>query len=554
MEYKYRYLHICPPSTRMLKGYVTLLHKYFSIEDHHFLCRTQSNGGDGFTVITKNVTNFNDMGKGKIRKFFALRRMLRNSQTIVIHGFMFPLPWLIFLYFHRHFLKKALWAIWGVDIYNFHRENGNPLINRIINHMEDEVRKAVKTPVVLFPTDFAVYKKVFGEDGKPVMCAPLGTPDIVFNEWDNIIKERQIVYDKYFGGDRNSPNREKSIQVGHNAFPFNKHGEILTSIEKFKDKNIKITLPLSYGNDYGDTNSNYVKNIKGLIRNLSMTEKCRILEKLMPKSTYFKFLGAVDVAILNANRQNALGNILPLLYMGKKVYLSKDNPLYHFFTGEGFEIHETEELQSVSFEEFIKPTEKPFPDPWFKIFYSFEYCALKWKVAFEYTDGKYSVAEALSRMADIEQEQRVKLEEERSVFYGKFNEEQNMRKALDKDKEMQNILAAEYEAVAAWLEKREKEEEAAHKEQEKRKAAWRARVEEYHANMKRLEEEKDRLEKERIKLEEEKDRQEKERIKLQERKQPRIRCELFEKEDDWGVNSGRKEKYLLVIERGTPEK
>ncbi|MDY2984829.1 MAG: TDP-N-acetylfucosamine:lipid II N-acetylfucosaminyltransferase [Synergistes jonesii] len=461
MEYKYKYLHICPPSTRMLKNYAVMLQKYFNIDDHHFLCRVQSNGGDGFTVLLKNVTNFNDLGKGKIRKFFALRREFSQAQTIIIHGFMFPLPWLIFLFFHKQFLKKAVWIIWGVDIYNYHREKGNVFVNKIINHMEDEVRKAVKTPVIVFPTDYPVYRKIFGEDGKPVMCAPLGTPDSVFDEWDELIAKRQAIYDKFFRGDRNSPKREKSIQVGHNAFPFNKHGEILTQLERFKKEKIKITLPLSYGNDYGDTSTVYVKNIEGLIRNLSMTNICRILTKLMPKSQYFEFLSAVDVAILNADRQNALGNILPLLYMGKKIYLSEHNPLYKFFRDEGFEIHNTDELQSSSYGDFIEPTRTPYPDPWVRTFYSILYCAKKWEVVFGYNEGRYTKEKALSLMKEIENEQKAVVKEK--------------REALNNDAlthYQQRLLGEEYAAVAEWLERRYNEDQKIMEEKRKRKEEW----------------------------------------------------------------------------------
>ena len=425
------------------------------------MCRVQSNGGDGFTTITNNVTNFNDLGKGKIRKFFALRRELQQAQTIVIHGFMFPLPWLLFLYFHRHFLRKAVWIIWGVDLYNYHREHGNWLKNKIINYMEDEVRKAVKTPVTIFPTDEPAYRHIFGEDGKLVICAPLGTPDSVFDEWDVLLRHRQEIYDKYFNGNSNDPRREKSIQVGHNAFKFNKHGEILTLLERFKREKIKITLPMSYGNDYGDTSNTYVKNIQGLIRNFSMEEKCRILTKLMPKSKYFEFLAAVDVAILNADRQNALGNILPLLYMGKKIYLSQDNPLYHFFINEGFEIHNTNELAHITFEEFIEPIHKPFPDPWIRTFYSFKYCSRKWKVVFGYTEGAYTKEDALKKLKDIENDLNSELQEKRILMNIELQKKNAMReeRAVDdeakkKEQEIYDINVQEYAAIASWLEKR----------------------------------------------------------------------------------------------------
>ena len=43
----------------------------------------------------------------------------------------------------------------------------------------------------------------------------------------------------------------------------------------------------------------------------------------MPYSSYISFLGSIDIGIFNNNRQQGMGNITNLLYLGKKVYLSK---------------------------------------------------------------------------------------------------------------------------------------------------------------------------------------------------------------------------------------
>ena len=50
----------------------------------------------------------------------------------------------------------------------------------------------------------------------------------------------------------------------------------------------------------------------------------------MPLEDYNKILEGVKIAILNNRRQQAIGNIIALLYMGAKVFLSKKNTYYHF--------------------------------------------------------------------------------------------------------------------------------------------------------------------------------------------------------------------------------
>ena len=114
MCYKYKFLHICPPSTRMVKSFFLMLKDNFNLTEHYFLSRVQSSGCDGFTAISPNIINYNDLGIGKVRKFFALRDILSKSKNIIIHGFTFNIPWLIFLYFHK---RRTVFPIGDCFVY-----------------------------------------------------------------------------------------------------------------------------------------------------------------------------------------------------------------------------------------------------------------------------------------------------------------------------------------------------------------------------------------------------------------------------------------------------
>lgn len=72
--------------------------------------------------------------------------------------------------------------------------------------------------------------------------------------------------------------RKVSIQVGHNAFPFNRHAADLSMLEPYKSQNILITMPMSYGNDYGNQNASYNNDLTNLAYGLFSKEKIRILD------------------------------------------------------------------------------------------------------------------------------------------------------------------------------------------------------------------------------------------------------------------------------------
>lgn len=582
MEYKYRYLHICPPSTRMMKGFIMMLNNHFTPSEHWILCRTTSTGEDGFTALFTNIINWKDLGKGKIRKLLGAQRAMTEAKNIVVHGFTFSLKWLTLMYFNRKQLEqKGIWVIWGVDLYNYHRTSGSRLINKIINHMEDKIRESCRTSVVVFPTDVAVFRRLFN-DKKVLFSAPIGFSETSFSQWDEILAKRTEVTTKYPNA-YTRPDRKVSIQVGHNAFPFNRHAEALAMLEPHKSKNILITMPMSYGNDYGNKNTNYGDDLMHLAYGLFPSEKIRRLTALMPLRRYYEFLGAVDVSILCAPRQNALGNIIPLLYMGKKLYLSDENPLFEFFKSKGFEIHNIKELYGAKYEDIIAPITRSYPNPWIKNCYSADGNAKRWEVVFGFSDGRYTKEEASTMMAEYDRQEELEIAEYLRAEEVK-QEQENIEK---KEKENAETIAQELLQIYGWLEKRHTEDEQKREEAKNRKDSWERRRLELVVKMEeerlakieeerlvRLEEEK--AEEERLaQLEEEKADEEKltqlEEERAEEEKQAQFkvreqmlrlkpRAELLEREtrievEDHSLGISRnidvtvKDRYVLVLEK-----
>lgn len=115
-----------------------------------------------------------------------------------------------------------------------------------------------------------------------------------------------------------------NIQLGNSADPSNNHIEVLKKLEKYKNEDIKIFVPLSYGDqDHAKEVIRYGKNI--------FKDKFIPLTEFIPFEKYLEFLGEIDIAIFAHKRQQAMGNTITLLGLGKKVYMRSDISPWQLF-------------------------------------------------------------------------------------------------------------------------------------------------------------------------------------------------------------------------------
>jgi hypothetical protein len=123
------------------------------------------------------------------------------------------------------------------------------------------------------------------------------------------------------------------------------HIEVLNQLTKYQNENIRIYLPLSYGDkNYGDQVEKYAKNLFG--------DKVVCLRNMMTKSDYMDFLSMIDIAIFNTSRQIGLGNITPLLYMGKKIFMPAGSIMYEYYKSVGVEVFDSNQLNNMEFSQF----------------------------------------------------------------------------------------------------------------------------------------------------------------------------------------------------------
>lgn len=214
----------------------------------------------------------------------------------------------------RHFLKNdhlaIVRAINKIKPFLLRRKDKRKLINKITYF----------SPVL--NEEYRMVKKALGHEFKPQ-----------FLDWNYGTLEDDLVR-RY----ENISLKSNNILVGNSASYENNHldaFEILTTLN-LQDR--KIITPLNYCDP--EYRTYIVREGKNLFFNNFMP-----LIDFMPIDEYLNIISSCSIVIMNHIRQQALGNIITMLYLGASVFLKKENPIYIFLKKEGAIIFNLDELK-----------------------------------------------------------------------------------------------------------------------------------------------------------------------------------------------------------------
>lgn len=216
------------------------------------------------------------------------------------------MPWL---------LKKCYWVIWGGDLYSYLDKK-----NHSWNTKEYFRRKVIRNIghlITYVEGDVDLARNWYNAKGKHHSC--LMYPSNLYKKYD--IKAKN--------------NSSLNIQVGNSADPSNNHIEVFDLLKNTKIKDMTIYTPLSYG-------KNWYSNKIECAGYKEFGEKFQPLKKFMPLNEYIDLLSTIDIAIFNHKRQQAMGNIITLLGLGKTVYMRNDITSWKTLTDLGITLYPTE--------------------------------------------------------------------------------------------------------------------------------------------------------------------------------------------------------------------
>jgi len=173
--------------------------------------------------------------------------------------------------------------------------------------------------VALVPGDYELAKEWYGARGR--MFSAFYPNPIDFSMLDAAASTKE-----------NHSSGMARILLGNSASETNNHFDAIDLLAKRQEQDFEVFCPLSYGDmEYGNRVIEYGKEKLG--------EKFRPITDFMKPEEYAGVLAGVDAAIMFHKRQQAIHNIIGLLYLGKKVFLKSEVTTYEWLKSDlGIEV------------------------------------------------------------------------------------------------------------------------------------------------------------------------------------------------------------------------
>ncbi len=303
-------LHITPRD-KFLAGFIGLLQRHDDLSRHQFYMH----GAGAYNVPVEGNIRLASGAKDFLASLFFLIVCMSRARKIILHG-LFDIKIVVLLFLQPWLLRKCYWVIWGGDLYM--RQKGPQNWKWYIKEF---FRKAVIHRVGHLVTyvdgDVDLAREWYGARGVYHEC--IMYPSNVFKSDELPKTERETI----------------NIQVGNSADPSNNHLEVLEKLKPFKDDDLLIFVPLSYGD------MKYARSVIGVGTQM-FGSKFRPITEFLPFDKYFKFLADIDIAIFNHRRQQGMGNTITLLGLGKTVYMRHDVSSFRTLSRLGLKIQNAE--------------------------------------------------------------------------------------------------------------------------------------------------------------------------------------------------------------------
>ena len=292
-----------------VSSHIEMLEKHFNIEHHHFFLLNSPASKD--VKIHQNI-EFLSRRPFSFIAYCKLTLLALSSDKIIIHG-MNDIVVIFILWLLPNLPKKTTWILWGSDLYE-HQEKNKGIKLKIKEFFKRRVLRKIDCISTTIPEDFELAKKWYGVSATYI---------------------ENIIYKSHIARVLNEQIREESettrIQLGNSATKSNLHFDAIDTLSQ-TSANIKVYCPLSYGDeDYGRQVVEYGINKLG--------DRFVPMLDFMDFEKYNRYMAGIDISIFNHSRQQAMGNIIGMLSLGKKVYLNNNATPYTYFKRKGFHVY-----------------------------------------------------------------------------------------------------------------------------------------------------------------------------------------------------------------------
>lgn len=306
---------------KFIAPFIAFIKEHLNFEEHFFVLV----GGVSETMakisVESNVLYLDNSYENKcnyLKLSKILKQYTEKADKVILHS-LFSNSKLLYLFLNQHLLYKCYWVMWGADLYAYNKPRPR-IRDKIKHYIRTKVYSKLGHFITYIKGDYELAQKWYGASGEYHKCFTY--PSNLYKEYDTKLRTHLTT----------------NIQLGNSADPTNNHIDVLEQLLKYKDENIKIFTPLSYGNQ------EYAKEVTAKGKEL-FGDKFIVLNDFMPFEKYLEFLSEIDIAIFAHKRQQAMGNTITLLGLGKKVYVDSESVQFNFFKKNTVEIFDVRNIE-----------------------------------------------------------------------------------------------------------------------------------------------------------------------------------------------------------------
>lgn len=339
-------LHLTTNSKFIQRAY-DMFEYVFPGKNHVMMLRTESTDYDSYENIDDlEYIKFYDV----INPLFI--RKLDNYDFVILHSLT---PSWTKLVNKSPANIKFSWIGWGYDYYDLIVDSEDDLLlpetKKLVHDLKKKNNDMIKTQIVNI-IKWPARKILFDNNKIKAISKIKSFSPVLYDEYfllqnNGTIKKLpkympwnygniNTMFSKYSEGNVEG----NSILVGNSAVVTNNHLDVFNLLKTLDIHDREIIVPLNYGDPEYEYRDSILK-----IGNSMFGDKFNPLLKFMPMDEYIRTIKKCPFVIMNQIRQQALGNILIMLYMGAKVFLNEKSPVYTFLYREGAVIYTIQELE-----------------------------------------------------------------------------------------------------------------------------------------------------------------------------------------------------------------
>ncbi|KKN58106.1 hypothetical protein LCGC14_0555390 [marine sediment metagenome] len=265
------------------------------------------------------------------KEYLSIRKLMRQAKNIFIHNLTEEITGILFGFKGK---ARILWVIWGTDLYDYIPID---MYDRYTLELVDKLDNKLKSMLIRFYYSFFhAIRKIVIKRLDYVISAHQGdirlfkkyyktkAECISKNIYQNLVDFEKIDKDINFENEiyKFKKKGDKLLLLGNSGSPSNNHLDLMIRLSEMKKQNFKIICPLSYGPPI------YINKIVEKGKILFGERFIPLLEFLAP-DVYFFFLKQIDLAVMYHNRQQGMGTIHILVYLGKPICMKKTSGFFH---------------------------------------------------------------------------------------------------------------------------------------------------------------------------------------------------------------------------------